>query len=89
MKIKTVTRNLNFDTTTREPSSKYRVRYGNSSDFNRLVVVCNHGGKSKIFETDAANLPKGKDSIHFHAEKTGNTFVIKWCGNAGEYMMEV
>lgn len=89
METKTVTRNLNFDTTTRTASSRYRVKYGDSGSFRTLRVICNYGGKSKIFETDSNNLPTGKDSIYFLSDKTDGSFVIKWCGDAAGFMKEL
>lgn len=86
MEIKTVRRNLNFDTDTRKSSSKYRVKYGDSSSFETLQVVCSHDGESQIFETSSENLPSDKDSIYFLAVPAGNSFTINWCSEAAAYM---
>ena len=53
--IKTVTRNLNFDTTLR----------------------------------DSSNLPSDKDSIYFLADKSGDSFNIRWRGEAASFMKRV
>ena len=56
--IKTVTRNLNFDTSSRDSSSPYRVKFGKSTDFKTLRVVCNGGCETQVFETTSSNLPE-------------------------------
>jgi hypothetical protein len=89
MEIKTVTRNLNFDEETRNSSSPYRVRYGDPSAFQILKVICNGDGETQIFETDSSNLPSYKDSIHFLADKIGNSFNIRWRGEAASFMKRV
>lgn len=89
METKIVTRNLNFDTSARDSKSRYRVKFGDSRTFDTLKVICNYGGKSKIYETSSNNLPKGKDSIYFLADKVGDTFVINWSGEASKFMNEV
>ena len=89
MEVKIVTRNLNFDSSTRNMKSKYRVKYSDANTFDILRVVCNYDGKSKVFETASSNLPLGKDSIYFLADRIGDTFVINWSGEAGKFMKEV
>lgn len=89
METKIVTRNLNFDTSLRNAKSKYRVKFGDTNSFDILRVVCNYNGKSKVFETASSNLPLGKDSIYFLADRIGDTFVINWSGEASKFMTEV
>lgn len=82
MEEKIVRRNLNFDTTKRKADSTYRVKYQDSSTFKTLKVICTYGNITQTFITEARNLPKDSDSIHFHAEREGCSFKIKWCGKA-------
>lgn len=87
--IKTVTRNLNFDTSSRDSSSPYRVKFGKSTDFKTLRVVCNSGLETQVFETASSNLPSDKDSIYFLADKSGDSFNIRWRGEATSFMKRV
>lgn len=87
--IKTVTRNLNFDTSSRDSSSPYRVKFGKSTDFKTLRVVCNGGRETQVFETTSSNLPSDKDSIYFLAYKSGESFIIRWRGEAASFMKRV
>lgn len=90
MEIKTITRNLNFDTESRQTTSPYRVKYNNPSEFKKLqIVISCEGSPSQVFETESLNLPKDKDSIHFKATKTPDGFIINWGGNAGDYMKRI
>lgn len=89
MELKIITRNLNFDTDTRNPKSEYRVKFGIRDCFKILRVVCNYNGKTKIYETASTNLPLDNDSIYFLADKIDEDFIINWNGNAGGYMKEV
>lgn len=86
MKIKTVTRNLNFDTSKRNINSKYRVKYNDASEFDILQVICKYGIHQQIFTTISSNLSKSKNSIYFLAEKTDDSFIINWCGDAQNFM---
>lgn len=86
MKIKTVTRNLNFNQSQRKPTSRYRVKYGDAGAFRILRVRCVSGGEIQIYETSASNLPGTKESIHFLAKQCGESFTIDWCGSAAGYM---
>ena len=87
MKIKTITRNLNFNAAQRKPTSRYRVRFGDAGAFKILRVRCVGGGEVQIYETSSSSLPARKESIHFLAEQSGESFVINWCGDAGDYMV--
>ena len=87
MKIKTITRNLNFNPQQRKPTSRYRVRFGDAGTFKVLRVRCVSGGEVQIYEASASQLPAGKESVHFLAEQNGESFVINWCGDAGDYMV--
>lgn len=87
--IKTVTRILNFDTSSRDSSSPYRVKYGKSTDFNTLRVICNDGRKTLVFETASSNLSSDRDSIYFLADKTKESFNIIWRGEAAVFMKRV
>lgn len=89
MEIKIVTRNLNFDTKERKSSSRYRVKFGESTNFKILRVICNYGNSTQIYETNSENLPVDKDSIYFLAESEGNTFIIEWCSGAEVYMKRI
>lgn len=87
--IKTVTLNLNFDTSLRDSSSPYRVKFGKSTDFKTLRVVCNGGRETQMFETASSNLPSDKDSIYFLADKSEDSFNIRWRGEAAPFMKRV
>lgn len=89
MEIKTVKRNLNFNTDTRASSSRYRVKFGHASDFDTLRVICNYGDESQVFETSSDNLPFGTDSIYFLAVPVDNSFRIEWCSGAVAYMKRI
>lgn len=86
MKIKTVTRNLNLNPQQRKPSSRYRVKFGDADAFDILRVRCVSGAEVQIYETSASRLPDRKGSIHFLAHAAEGSFIISWCGDAGEYM---
>ncbi len=89
MDTKIVTRNLNFDTATRDAKSRYRVKFGNAEAFDVLRVICNYAEKSRVYETSSNNLPIGKDSIYFLANREGDSFEIIWLGGAAEFMKEI
>ena len=86
---KIVTRNLNFDASSRDSSSPYRVKFGKSTDFKTLRVVCNGGRETQVYETASSNLPSDKDSIYFLADKSGDSFIVRWRGEAAAFMKRV
>lgn len=87
MNIKTVNRNINFDS--RLESSSYRVKYGNPRDFDTLEVHCYYGQEEQIFVANASNLPVEKDSIYFKAVQDGNSFKVNWRGDADSFMKRI
>ena len=87
--IKIIKRNLNVDTSLRDSSSPYRVKFDRSTDFKTLRVVCNGGRETQVYETASSNLPSDKDSIYFLADKSGDSFNIRWRGEAAAFMKRV
>lgn len=77
MEIKTVTRNIRFDS--RKPTSSYKYQYGDKDTFDVLKIICLYGLEHKqIYEVESQYLKSTSKSIHFDAEQDGDLFSIEW-----------
>jgi len=70
-------------------SQKCRVKYGNSSDFNVLIVNINDGKRTRIYSIDAQHLSSQKDSIYFYPKIKNGVVTIKWNREIENYVNEV
>ncbi len=79
---KTVKRNI-------RQSKNCRVKYGNSSEFDVLIVEINDGEKIRKYSIDAKYLSPQKDSIRFYPETKNGVVTIKWNHEIENYVNEV
>lgn len=75
--VKIINRNIKFDSQERQETSPYRCYYKDNNLFNKLQINLSYGGEYRTYEIESKYLTSSK-SIHFKAEKKGNTFEINW-----------
>lgn len=73
VRIKTISRNINFNRNT----NNYRCKYNDRYSFDILEVSCHYKGITRIFRIESKNLPD-KDSIHFRAYPDRSAFRVEW-----------
>lgn len=59
-------------------SQKCRVKYGNNSEFDLLIVNINDGERVRKFSIEAKHLSSEKDSIYFYPETKNDVVTIRW-----------
>lgn len=75
-KYKVVKRKIRFDG--RKPNSSYKCEYKDKNTFEILRIECAFGLEMRIYEVESKYLKATSKSIHFKAEKDGNSFAIEW-----------
>lgn len=75
-KYKEVNRTIKFDS--RKPTSSYKCEYKDKNTFEILRIVCTYGSEIQVYEVEAKYLKATSKSIHFDAEKDGNSFRVTW-----------
>ena len=77
MNIKPINRYLKFDTEDRKEKSSYRCKYGDKHSFDVLEINIHYQNENATFTIESKYLPD-TDSIHFTAEKEGDTINLIW-----------
>lgn len=70
-------------------SQKCRVRYGNRSEFDVLIVNINDGERIHKYSVDAKYLSSQKDSIYFYPETKNGVVTIRWNHEIENYVNKV
>lgn len=70
-------------------SQKCRVKYGNNSEFDLLIVNINDGERVRKFSIEAKHLSFEKDSIYFYPETKNDVVTIRWNHEIENYINEV
>ncbi len=73
---KYIERNIKFDG--REPTSSYKCEYGDKDTFRILQITCKYGSECRIYEIESKYLKATSKSIHFDAERRGDSFDVSW-----------
>ena len=73
---KYIERNIKFDG--RKSTSSYKCEYGNKNTFRVLQIICKYGSECRIYEIESKFLKATSKSIHFDAERNGESFNIIW-----------
>ena len=74
--IKKINRTINFET--RQPSSRYRCKYGDKNDFDILQINIRRGNYTETYKIESQYLPDN-DSIYFNARSNSENFeVYNW-----------
>lgn len=76
--IHIVNRNLKFDSPERENSSSYKCAYKDTSAFEKMQINISYKSEHRIYEVESQYLNAKSKSIHFKAEKKGDSFDIVW-----------
>ena len=84
VRIRTISRNINFGRNT----NNYRCKYNDRYSFDILEVSCHYNDITRTFRIESKYLPN-KDSIHFRAHLDNSSLTIVWDKAIEAYMQEV